>query len=415
MTEGTLSKWYKAEGDIIKKGDVLYSLETDKLTNEIESAYEGILLKIILPSGSLAPCLSPVAVIGEANEDISFLLAQSGAPAAKEASASVAAQTAPTPATAEPGARIVASPAARKLARERRIDLSLVTGSGAGGRVELKDIESFDPSRVKISPTAAKMLSESGISPSDAGVTEGRIMKSDVEKLLAASSGRGATESKPMTRMRRVIAQRMTESWHTSPAVTLDISVDVTALAGMRASLKAEGIKASYTDFIVYIVSRTLLAHPNLNCTIEGDSIVYRNYVNMGVAVALPDGLLVPVIRDAHAKGISELTSDLASLAERARGNSLSTDDLTGGTFTISNLGMYGIESFSPIINQPEVAILGVNAIKDTVVPVNGQFVVKPLLRLSLTTDHRAVDGAVAAQFLADIRKRMENPALLLL
>jgi pyruvate dehydrogenase E2 component (dihydrolipoamide acetyltransferase) len=183
----------------------------------------------------------------------------------------------------------------------------------------------------------------------------------------------------------------------------------------MRNSLKTESIKASYTDFLVYIVSRTLLAHPCLNCTIEGENIVFRNYVNMGVAVALPDGLLVPVIKDAHLKGISQISAEIASLAEQARSNSLSVDALTGGTFTITNLGMYGIESFSPIINQPEVAILGVNAIKDTITPVNGQFVVKPLLKLSLTFDHRAVDGAVAAQFLADLKKKMETPVLLML
>jgi pyruvate dehydrogenase E2 component (dihydrolipoamide acetyltransferase) len=218
-----------------------------------------------------------------------------------------------------------------------------------------------------------------------------------------------------MSGMRKVIARRMSESWHTSPAVTLDISVDMTTLAGMREGLKAEGAKASYTDFLIYIVSRTLLAHPILNCTIDGDNILYRNYVNMGVAVALPDGLLVPVIKDAHVKGLSEISKELASLAERARGNSLSTDDLRGGTFTITNLGMFGIESFSPIINQPEVAILGVNAIRETIVPASGGFVVKPLLKLSLTTDHRAVDGAVAAQFLSDLRKRIENPALLML
>jgi pyruvate dehydrogenase E2 component (dihydrolipoamide acetyltransferase) len=189
----------------------------------------------------------------------------------------------------------------------------------------------------------------------------------------------------------------------------------MSALSAMRNSLKAEGIKASYTDFLVYIVSRTLIAYPILNCTIDGDDILYRNYVNMGVAVALPDGLLVPVIRDSHEKGLSAISAELAALAESARNGALSTDDLTGGTFTISNLGMYGIESFSPIINQPEVAILGVNALKDTVVPVNGELLVKPMLKLSLTTDHRAVDGAVAAEFLSALRKRMENPALLML
>ncbi|MDR3353558.1 MAG: 2-oxo acid dehydrogenase subunit E2 [Synergistaceae bacterium] len=418
MTEGTISKWYKTEGEGVKKGEPLYSLETDKLTNEIESTEDGILRKILMEGGSTAPCLAPVAIIGGADEDISALLASAGTQVkAESAGAPVTASKGKeeTPAAAPSGERVVASPAARKLAKEKGVDISLVQGSGPNGRVELKDVENFDPSRAKTSPVASKMMAERGISPEDVGVTGRRIMKSDVEKASGAKGALHTEESKPMSRMRKVIASRMSDSWHVSPAVTLDISVDLTELARMRNSLKAEGIKASYTDFLVYIVSRTIIKYPILNCTIDGDNIIYRNYVNMGVAVALPDGLLVPVIKDAHEKGISSISEELISLAERARAGSLSTDDLRGGTFTISNLGMYGIESFSPIINQPEVAILGVNAAKDTVVPINGELVVKPLLKLSLTTDHRAVDGAVAAEFLSGLRKRIENPALLML
>jgi pyruvate dehydrogenase E2 component (dihydrolipoamide acetyltransferase) len=407
MTEGTISKWHRAEGDSVKKGDVLYSLETDKLTNEIEATEGGVIRKILLAEGRVAPCLTPVAIIGGAGEDISALLAQGACGAGAPEAAAPQAQTAP-------GARVPVTPAARKLAKDKGIDLSLVYGSGPNGRVELKDVENFDPLRVKTSPVAAKIMAERGISASDIGVTDRRIMKADVEGLGVGASAH-FEESKPMSGMRKVIARRMSESWHTSPAVTLDISADMTTLAGMREGLKAEGAKASYTDFLIYIVSRTLLANPILNCTIDGDNILYRNYVNMGVAVALPDGLLVPVIKDAHVKGLSDISKELVSLAERARCNSLSTDDLRGGTFTITNLGMFGIESFSPIINQPEVAILGVNAIRETIVPANDGFAVKPLLKLSLSTDHRAVDGAVAAQFLSDLRKRIENPALLML
>jgi pyruvate dehydrogenase E2 component (dihydrolipoamide acetyltransferase) len=416
MTEGTISKWYKAEGESVKKGEPLYSLETDKLTNEIESAEDGILRKILLEGGGAAPCLAPVAIIGGADEDISALLASSGAEVkARDAGAPTAEGKGgeEAPSSAQP--RVVASPAARKLAKEKGVDISQVQGSGPNGRVELKDVEGFDPSRAKTSSVAAKMMAERGISPEDTGVAGRRIMKSDVEKLFESKPSKHSEESKPMSRMRKVIASRMSDSWHTSPAVTLDISVDLTELARMRNSLKAEGVKASYTDFLVYIVSRTLVKYPILNCTIDGDNIIYRDYVNMGVAVALPDGLLVPVIRDAHEKGLSSISEELISLAERARAGSLSTDDLRGGTFTISNLGMFGIESFSPIINQPEVAILGVNAAKDTVVPINGELVIKPLLKLSLTTDHRAVDGAVAAEFLSGLKKRIENPALLML
>jgi pyruvate dehydrogenase E2 component (dihydrolipoamide acetyltransferase) len=418
MTEGTISKWHKAEGEGVRKGEPLYSLETDKLTNEIESTEDGILRKILLESGSTAPCLAPVAVIGGADEDISALLAGAGAQVKTEGAAAAAApadrgkEEAASPA---PAKRVVASPAARKLAAEKGVDISQVRGSGPNGRVELKDVENFGASRAKSSSVAAKMMAEQGIAPSDTGVAGRRIMKSDVEKLFESKCPKRSEESKPMSRMRKVIASRMSDSWHISPAVTLDISVDLTELAKMRNSLKSEGVKVSYTDFLVYIVSRTLVKYPVLNCTIDGDNIIYRDYVNMGVAVALPEGLLVPVINDAHEKGLSSISAELISLAERAREGSLTTDDLKGGTFTISNLGMYGIESFSPIINQPEVAILGVNAAKDTVVPINGELVIKPLLKLSLTTDHRAVDGAVAAEFLSGLKKRIENPALLML
>ena len=304
MTEGTISKWHKTEGEGVKKGEPLYSLETDKLTNEIESTEDGILRKILLESGSTAPCLAPVAIVGGADEDISALLASAGTQVkAESAKTSVVTDRSKEEASAPaPAERVVASPAARKLAREKGVDISQIQGSGPNGRVDLKDVENFDPSSAKVSPAAAKLMAEQGISPSDTGVAGRRIMKSDVEKLFESKCSKHSEESKPMSRMRKVIASRMSDSWHISPAVTLDISVDLTELAKMRNSLKSEGIKASYTDFLVYIVSRTLVKYPVLNCTIDGDNIIYRNYVNMGVAVALPDGLLVPVIKDAHEK-----------------------------------------------------------------------------------------------------------------
>jgi pyruvate dehydrogenase E2 component (dihydrolipoamide acetyltransferase) len=214
--------------------------------------------------------------------------------------------------------------------------------------------------------------------------------------------------------MRKVIARRMRESVDISPTVTFDISVDVTALAGIRADLATADLKASYTDLLAMAVSRLLLEFPLLNCRVDGENLVFRNYVNLGIAVALDEGLLVPVIKNAHLKRLGALSAEIKELADNARAGSLSPDALSGGTFTITNLGMFGIESFSPIINQPEVAILGVNAITKTPVVKDGEIVIRPLMKLSLTTDHRAIDGSVAAQFLAKLKSLLEKPALLL-
>ena len=218
----------------------------------------------------------------------------------------------------------------------------------------------------------------------------------------------------PMSGMRRVIAKRMLESTQISPTVTFNIKADITAMKKFREDIK-ETVKISYNDILVKILSKILLEFPLLNCSIDGNDIITRNYANIGVAVALPEGLLVPVVKYANVKGLKEISEEIKTMAEKARNNELSPDELTGGTFTISNLGMYGIESFSPIINQPESAILGVNSIREEAVVLNGELKIKPVMNLSLTADHRAVDGAVAAEFLAKFKEYIEKPGLLLL
>ena len=219
---------------------------------------------------------------------------------------------------------------------------------------------------------------------------------------------------RPMTNMRRIIAERMLDSVQTSPSVSFNIKVDTTGMKVLRDELK-DTFKVSYTDILVKIVSQVLLKYPLLNSSLDGEEIITRNYVNMGVAVALPEGLLVPVVRYSNAKGLKDISKEIRDLGERAKTNSLIPDELSGGTFTISNLGMFGIESFTPIINQPEVAILGVNAINKEPVVVNDEVLVKPMMNLSLTADHRVVDGALAAEFLAKLKEYIEKPGLLLL
>lgn len=423
MKEGTVGRWYKEVGDEVKKGDVLYDVETDKLTNEVESRDNGILRAILVQEGEKVPCMTGVGIIAGADEDISALLpGDAKADAVKESD--VKQETAKPEAAAAPaGGSVIASPAAKKLAKEKGLDISRVTGTGPGGRITIDDVESFVPEKAesaaktegtpKASPTAVKMAEDLGVDLK--GIpSEGRIMKADVRAAYEQRETGASEETVPMNTMRKVIARRMSESWNTCPTVTFDLGVDITAIRELREKLKKENIQVSYTDILAFITARTLREFPKVNSSVDGESIIYKRYVNLGVAVALPDGLLVPVIRDADRKGLETISKELHVLAVDAKAGRLSPDDFSGGTFTITNLGMFGIERFSPIINLPEVAILGVNAIRDQVVVEDGNIVVKPIMNLSLTADHRVVDGAVAAEFLARLKKKLENPALLL-
>ena len=433
MTEGTVSKWLKHEGDAVKEGEPLFEVETDKLTNTIEASASGTLLKIAVAEGGTAKCLDPVAVIGEAGEDVSALIgvipaAGAAAPAPAAPASAAAAPAAPARA---PGERVLASPAAKKLAKELNIDISLVPGTGPKGRVTEEDVKNYKPAeaapaapaapeepKVKASPLAAKVAADIGLDLKDVPA-HGRVLAADI--LAAVQKGGSAPaeagpreEAVPMNGMRKAIARNMLNSHMTSPTVTFNLGIDMTELKRLREQLKGEEIKVSYTDILVKVVARALTEFPLLNCSVEDNKIIYKHYVNMGVAVALDNGLVVPNVRDADKKSLTEISAEVKELATLARKGGLPMDRLTGGTFTITNLGMYGIESFTPIINQPEVAILGVNTMEDKVVVVDGEICVRPIMNLSLTADHRVIDGSVAAQFLQRVKKLMEKPALLL-
>ena len=432
MTEGTVSKWLKKEGDAVKEGEPLFEVETDKLTNTIEASASGTLLKIAVAEGGTAKCLDPVAVIGEAGEDVSALLggaAPAAAPAASDAPAAAAEPAASAPARA-PGERVLASPAAKKLAKELGIDIALIPGTGPRGRVTEEDVKNYKPAApapapaapaepaVKASPLAAKVAADIGLDLKDMPA-HGRVLAADI--LAAVQKGGSAPaeagpreEAVPMNGMRKAIARNMLNSHMTSPTVTFNLGIDMTELKKLREQLKSEEIKVSYTDILVKVVAKALTEFPLLNCSVEDNKIIYKHYVNMGVAVALDNGLVVPNVRDADKKSLTEISAEVKELATLARKGGLPMDRLTGGTFTITNLGMYGIESFTPIINQPEVAILGVNTMEDKVVVVDGEICVRPIMNLSLTADHRVIDGSVAAQFLQRVKKLMEKPALLL-
>lgn len=419
MGSGLITRWLKKEGEAVKKGEPVFELETDKLNTTVEATADGVLRKILIPEGTEVNILTEVGIIAGADEDISGMAG--GQP--KEADAGPAApRQEPAPAAPIPpraDGRIVATPRARAVARELNVDLADVTPTGPNGRIVERDVRSCIGPVPKASPLAAKAAADLNIDLRSIG-KDGRILAAD---LLAYVEGGSASaggelpreERKPMNGMRKAIAQNMYNSHMASPTVTYDISVDMEAVKEYRSQLKRNNIKVSYTDLLVKFVAKALTEFPLLNCSVEGNDIIFKHYVNMGVAVALEDGLVVPNIRDADHKGILTISQELKELSEAARGGTLPMDKMRGGTFTITNLGMFGIESFSPIINQPEVAILGVNKMEDCVVIRNGGQEIRTLMKLSLTADHRVVDGAVAARFLQRVKALLECPALMLM
>ncbi len=419
MKEGKIAKWNKNEGEEIKEGEILLEVATDKLTNEIEANRSGIIRKLLVKEGDVVPCLEPIAIIGDKDEDISDLLPQTTVEEKKVESPQKISNKQEVKEKKNLGNRVKISPIAKKLAQEKGIDIADITGTGPQGRITKADVEKYleNKSKVKTSPMAEKVARELNVNLSDIN-KDGRIMKQDVldynKKAKFLEVADPMDERVPMSQMRKVIAQRMSQSWETSPAVTFDIKVDITNLRRLKDKLKNVH-KVTYTDLLVKVLSKVLLEFPLLNCSIDGEELIFRNYVNIGVAVALENGLVVPVVKYANVKGLKEISSEIKELAFKAKNNELSSDHLTGGTFTITNLGMYGIDSFSPIINQPEVAILGVNTIEERPVLENGNLINKPFMKLSLTADHRAVDGAVAAQFLHRVKEYIEKPEMLIL
>lgn len=432
MTEGNIANWRKKEGDSVAMGEIIFDVETDKITKEFESPGEGVIKKILVTEGTVE-VLKPIAIIGKADEDISALLAEAekagDSPAAEVKPASEPDQVAaasssrgdyqsPAPAV---GGRVKASARTKKIAADLNIDISQVTGTGPQGAITEKDVAEFaekaKTAQPKISPTAGVVAAGLGVDPGQIN-KDGRIMKADVLAFKQNADFLKYADpqefTKPMSAMRKIIASRMSASQETSATVNYNQRVDTTAMKQLREELKGTA-KITYTDILVKILSRALLEFPLLNSSIVGTDIVTRNYVNMGVAVALPDGLIVPVVKFVNKLDLGQISAEIKALAEKARNNELETDQISGGTFTLTNIGMFGMESFTPIINQPEVAILGVNTIIDTPMVVDGQVVIKPMMNLSLTADHRVVDGSVAAAFVARLKELIEKPGLLLL
>lgn len=412
MEEGVVVKILKGCGENIERDETIAELVVGKLNYEVTSPQKGRLKELFIREGEIVP-------VGFTIAELEIISNQSTVKADKEDSVKTMSDKQEIEEKVNESKRVKASPIAKKLAQENEIDIAEVVGTGPNGRITKNDVEKYIKAKgkVKSSPMAEKAAIKLNVKLSDIN-KDGRIMKQDIlefnKKRRILEAANPIDKRVPMTQMRKVIAQRMSHSWRVSPAVTYDIKVDVTNLRGLKNKLKAI-YKVTYTDLLVKILSRILLEFPLLNCSIDGKELIYRNYTNIGVAVAIDDGLVVPVVKYANTKGLKEISTEIKDLAFKAKNNELSTEDLTEGTFTITNLGMYGIDSFSPIINQPEVAILGVNTIVETPVLENGNVINKPFMKLSLTADHRAVDGAVAAQFLYKIKQYIDKPEMLIL
>jgi pyruvate dehydrogenase E2 component (dihydrolipoamide acetyltransferase) len=398
MEEGTVAAWHKSIGDKVEEGDLLAEIETDKATMEYEAFQEGILLHIAIAEGDTAPVDSIMAILGEEGEDFSALLDGSAsttpvleeAKVEKEVLTEVVA-TAPEPSSVESGARIKVSPLAKKLAEDKGIDIGKLSGTGEGGRIVKRDVDNY---QAPAAPAARTInLGSAGAPP------------------IGMSY-----EEHPVSQMRKTIARRLAESKFSAPHfyLTLDINMDQAMDARKKINELAD-TKISFNDFVIKAAAVALKSHPTINSSWDGDVIRRNKEINIGMAVAVDEGLLVPVIRDAASKGLSTINREAKEFAGKARDKKLQPHEWEGNTFTISNLGMFGIEEFTAIINSPDACILAVGGIKNVPIVKNGEVVPGHVMRVTLSCDHRVVDGASGAAFLQTFKGILENPLNMLL
>ena len=383
MEAGTVTRWLKSEGEQVAKGEPLYEIDTDKVTQEVESDFAGVLLKIALPEGE-APVGETIAWIGEAGETVEAPAPAPSAPAPVDKQVPgpkvPGISPAPAAASASNGGRIKASPLARRLARERGVDLARIRGTGPDGRIVAEDVERG-----------------AAAAPAPAPVVSGEI------------------ESVPLTSIRKTIARRLTAAWQ-APVFQLTVSADMTRANELVAKAREldPDVRVTVTDVLAKVCAAALRRHPDVNVAYTEDALLRFPTANIGIAVAAPQGLVVPVVPSAEARSLAEIARARGEVVERARANKLTAADLDGGTFTISNLGMYGVEQFVAVLNPPQAAILAVGATEDRPVVEDGELFVRPMMTMTLTVDHRAVDGAEGADFLRTVKRLLEEPALAL-
>lgn len=425
MEEGQLVRWLKAEGDPVSDGDILAEIETDKATMELVARGRGVLRKILLKEGGTAPVGGVIAVIADADEDIGGAVGDTGDGVAAGAAASdpvASVSSAPTggPQTSGPSGtgtapssgpgdpseaaaktegRVKASPLAKRMAMEAQVDLAGLHGSGPGGRIVKRDVE------------AAR---EAGSAPSGAGDPSGKPPAPAMTRTPGADF-----EDVPLSQMRKTIAKRLVESLGPVPHFFLRINVDMSRILEARkrvnGMLEGEGEKVSINDFFLRATAQALFRHPEVNAQWNGESVRRHFRVHLAVAVAVEDGLITPVVRDTNLKGLVEISREVRELAARGREKRLQPEEYTGSTFSVSNLGMFGIHEFTGVINPPEAGILAVGGIEETPVVQDGQVVVRPLMKVTMSCDHRVVDGATGARFLQTLKGMLEEPAAILM
>lgn len=408
MTEGTVATWLKKVGDAVAEGDILAEIETDKATMEFESFNAGTLLYIGIQEGNTAPVDSLLAIIGPAGTDISGIAenytaggaAPASTPATEEKAAPAAEKATEAVAETSNGGRILASPLAKKIASDKGIQLTQVKGSGENGRIVKSDIENFTPS-AQAKPAASADAKSETTAPAAPKVF--------------VPAGEVFTEEIKNSQMRKIIAKRLAESLFTAPHYNLVIEVSMDEAMGARATINTvPDTKVSFNDMVIKACALALKKHPKINSQWKEDAIIINHHVNIGVAVAVEDGLVVPVLKFTDAMSLSQIGASVRDLAGRAKNKKLGPQEMEGSTFTVSNLGMFGITEFNSIINQPNSAILSVGAIVEKPVVKNGQIVVGNTMMLSLACDHRTIDGATGAQFLQTLKQYIESPVTML-
>ncbi|WP_300669485.1 2-oxo acid dehydrogenase subunit E2 [Soonwooa sp.] len=404
MTEGKVAKWHKAVGDTVKEGDILAEIETDKAVQDFESEFNGTLLYQGVAEGDAAEVDKILAIIGPAGTDVSAVVSGGGKPAAAPAQttqapaatapvATTSTEAAPVQASAN-GERVHISPLAKKMAEDKGIDLQSVQGSGEGGRIVKKDIENYQaPAKAASSADAPKVVAAPALN-----FTPGE----DTETVNS--------------QVRNIIAKRLAESKFTAPHYYLMVEINMDKAIQARKEINSiPDTKVSFNDMIIKATAMALRKHPQVNSSWAGDKIIHHGNINVGVAVAIPDGLVVPVLKNADYMNYNQISASVKDMASRAKSKGLKANEMEGSTFSVSNLGMFGIETFTSIINQPNSAILSVGAIIEKPIVKDGQIVVGNTMKLSLACDHRVVDGATGAEFLQTLRLYLENPLSLLL
>ena len=432
MEHGVIIKWTRGEGDLIKKGDVLLEVESDKATVDVESEFEGILLKRYYDEGADVPCGENIALIGDAGEKISEPDARPAAafkePVAEGKDAALSrGSEAGDGSVSTPNKGYIASPRARRFARQHGVNLSeIMKGSGGNDRIVERDVKNYletatNIQGAKASPVARNIMEASGVSVQDVKGSgpDGRIMKKDVlhtieelARTAAAPVGPGTPKKVPLTSMRATIARRLSESKRSIPHYYMSVSVNMEAFVNARVSYNAAhpDRKVSMNAMLMKVIAVALMKHPDVNASWSDDGITYFPSADIALAVATETGLITPVVRNCDGKGVLEIEGELGDLISRARKGALKPQEFSGSTCTLSNLGMHGIEEFSAIINPPEAAILAVASIVDTPVAVGQTVVIKPMMKITMSGDHRVIDGAVGAEFLNDVRLILEQP-----